>query len=133
MNPTPTTRGRHALRWVLGVGLVFVVVIAMSLQAARRRADERWETVIVMWDEYRREVRPEVAFRLGRETRGGTVFRAWRRVQLSSLHLNMALRQERDFFGSSIEVRMSEFWPSGYLRRIRSLFAEVDVELVVER
>ena len=44
MNHTPTTRPRHALRWVLGVRLVFVVVVGVALQLARRRADERWQS-----------------------------------------------------------------------------------------
>ena len=35
MQPTPTTQGRHALRWVLGVALVFVVVVGIGLQVAR--------------------------------------------------------------------------------------------------
>ena len=46
MEPTPTTRGRHALRWVLSVGLVFVVVVGIALQVARSRADERWDRII---------------------------------------------------------------------------------------
>ena len=47
MEPTPTPRGRHALRWVLGVGLVFVVVVGMALQVARGMADKRWESVVI--------------------------------------------------------------------------------------
>ncbi len=39
MQPISTTLSRNALRWVLGVGLVFVVVVGMSLQAARGGAD----------------------------------------------------------------------------------------------
>ena len=43
MHPTPTTRSHHALRWVLGVGLVFVVVVGMAWHVTQPRADERWE------------------------------------------------------------------------------------------
>ena len=51
MQPTPTTRDRHALRWVLGAGLVFVVVSGMALQVARERADEQWRRVVAHWEE----------------------------------------------------------------------------------
>ena len=51
MQVEPTTRDRHALRWVLGVGLVFVVVVAMALQVARRRALARWESVVTPWED----------------------------------------------------------------------------------
>ena len=46
MQSARKTRGRYALRWVLGVGLVFVVVVGMGLQLARVRAEEQWEIAV---------------------------------------------------------------------------------------
>ena len=168
MQPTPTTRDRHTLRWVLGVGLVFVVVSAMALQMARRQADERWVSVVAHWDEsLQRDAgwgRVLEGFPFGyalarfggqTETLGGNVFRAWRQSRWECQWFTLVLRQERSLFGSNTEGRMSGgvLEPSGVhitagvhmtmnfgvaertpalVDAIRTLFAEVDVELVVE-
>ncbi len=66
-----------------------------------------------------------------RETRGGNMFRAWRRCEWSGLGLPIVVRQERNFFGSSIEARMPGYAPE-QVSALREVFAEVDVELIVE-
>ena len=144
--PTPTTRHRHALPWVLGVGLAFVVVVGMALQTARRRADEGWKSVVTPWEEEwqrsgfvlhggRQAVEwATTGFLLETETRGGNVFRAWREDQWEGQTLaqtfTLVLRQERNFFGSSIEARLSGGAPR-LVEIVRTSFAEVGVDLVV--
>ena len=83
------------------------------------------------WTDYERGVHPDIGFRRRTEIRGGTFFRSWRQVQLTEVLEDFLLRQERILFGSSIEVRVSESWRPESLRRIRTLFAEVDVKIVV--
>ena len=96
MEAEPTTKSRHALRWVLGVGLVFVVVVGMALQVAQRRADERWDTVLVHFEE---GILAEVhATRMldsswRPETRSGNIF-SERRDRLLLWPI-LGLRQER--------------------------------------
>ncbi len=149
MEPTPTTRGRHALRWVLGVGLVFVVVVGMALQVARQRADERWESVLRPPDEvmllilrisleatlFNTKGPQRAAHAMEKITKaatsGGNIFQAWRQHQWEGHKFILVLRQERSFFGSSIEARMTGGEPA-LVDAARAIFAAVDVELVVE-
>jgi len=130
MNPTPTTRGRHALRWVLGVGLVFVVVSAMALQDARRRADERWVSVVSRLD----EEFPSKSWAMGPRpiTRGGTVFREWRQGKWDFIWYHVVVRQERILFGSYIEARASLDWNIVKRANFGLLLAELDIDLVVD-
>ena len=140
MNATSDARGRHALRWVVGAGLVFVVVSGTTLETARRRAEERWMSVVTYWDEGPPRDGPGHTsipislFFSGTETRGGTVFQAWRRLQLDSPGFTIVLRQERNFFGSSVEARISRAGPGldGMVEHIGNLFAPLDVAVVVE-
>ena len=147
MRPTPNTRPRHALRWVLGVAFALAVVVGTSLQMARRRALERWDSVVTPWEEEwqrsgfvmhggRQAVEwATTGFLFETETRGGNVFRAWREDQWEGQTIaqtfTLVLRQERNFFGSSIEARLSGGAPR-LEEIVRTSFAEVDVELVVE-
>ena len=140
MNSTSTTQGRHALRWVLGVGLVFMVVVGMALQVARSRADERWLAVMSHWEKEwpplglvtsrktkifaRRQV-------LLRDTRGGNLLRAWRQSEWESPWFVLVLRQERSLFGNRITARMSGA-TSGREGAVRDVLAPVDVVLVVD-
>ena len=111
MQPTPNTRGRHALRWVLGVGLVFVVISAMALQVARRRADERWESLLTHWDEacpsphraqwsipfdggWREGNGYDLTELLERTQQEGNMFRVNRRVTVYAGGIFLFLRQE---------------------------------------
>ena len=137
MNPTPTTRGRHALRWVLGAALVFVVVVGMALQVARSRADERWESVMSQLREVDGLRTPLWWPRA--ETRGGNVFRGWRQVHVYGLdgpggwggfEFALVVRHERSFFGSNMDVRMSG--EAGLVDTVSAIFTELDIELVVE-
>lgn len=135
MSATPTTRDRHALRWVLCVGLVFVVVVGMGLQAAQRRADERWADVMSHCEEKGMGVSDYRMFHVPgihksfSETRGGNIFREWRQGQW--VRSTIVLRQERSLFGSSLEVHMSGGMP-WQVDVVRDTFAGVDVEVVVE-
>ena len=151
MTPAPNTRGRHALRWVVGVGLVFVVVFGLALQVARQRADERWESVIGHSDEGWGELGPRIVIRsleatLGNgglpgstgsrrttntATSGGNIFLAWRQHQWNSYNYILVVRQERSLFGSSIEARMTGGEPA-LVDAARVEFAAVGVELIVE-
>ena len=135
MEPAPNTKGRHALRWVLSVGLVFVVVVGMALQMAQSRADERWVSVLSHCQERELFFADHMVptghgvIRPFFETRGGNIFRAWRQGKwvLNSI----VLRQERNFFGSNIEARVHRGF-SEQVAAIRAVLAAVDVELVVE-
>ena len=137
MTATPNTRHRHALRWVLGVGLVFVVVVGMALQEARRRADERWNRVYThcLKEMHIQSVKfKQRASGLGSflfVSRGGGFFRDSRLAQLHSLTFSIELRQERSFFGSTFRARLSGGKPEE-IAEIRAIFAELDIELVVE-
>lgn len=157
MNPTPHTQHRHALRWVLGVGLVFVVVVALTLQVVRRRADERWGSLVMHWNE--EWLRNGVLQRVGpqlpvvqqgsdmepiwgllfagqvstcSDTSDGNMFRGWRQATRSGSGMcALVLRQERNFFGSIIVARMSGGEPE-QIEAVRTILAAVDVDLVVE-
>lgn len=159
MNSAPNTRPRHALRWVLGVGLVFLVVSAMALQAARRRTDERWERVMAHWEQATRlsnlykpghygppptnpppGMGPPAPSRrepirylmdIGTERTGGNIFWEWRRCQWGEQFNELVLRQERNLFGSRIEARFSRGLPL-LADHLREVLAAVDIELVVE-
>ena len=138
MQPTPHPRGRHALRWVLGVAFAFVVVVGMALQVARTRADERWDGVMTHggreWplDYMLKSLKmshmsdPPPYFP---ESRGGNIFRGWR--EGTWVLKSIGLRQERNFFGNTIEAHMSGAGPR-LLEAVRAILAEVDVEVIVD-
>ena len=157
MQPTPNTRDRHALRWVLGVGLVFVVVCTVVLQVAWQHADERWASLMMAlepgFDElvvspdlsddsggwYPFGINPEGLRNRGDHMwsdrtwsdRGGNLFRAWRRYNWNGFGFLLVVRQDIKFFGSSIEAKMS----GGVPRQIdaaRAMLAAVDIDLIVE-
>ncbi len=156
VEPDVKVRGRHAQRWMLGVGLVFVVVVGMALQAAQRRAGERWYKVVTHWNEevYEHEVLGIMpAFDVAglppamlpnpftittmthgnyfSDTSGGNIFRSWRQSRWEGYTCTLALRQERGFFGSSTEARMTG-GESALVDAARDVFSAVDIELVVE-
>jgi len=135
---------------VLGAALVFVVVVVMVLQEARRRADERWDRVVTHWESEWRAVPASQLVEwftddagvvlpaptsLG-ESRGGGVFQGWRQDAWPFPGGALVLRQETTLFGSTIEARV--FWrggrvnPPGHIDAIRAIFVAVDVELVFE-
>ncbi len=138
MQPTPTTRGRHALRWVLGVGLGFVVVVAMALQMARRRADERWVRVVAHFKEaWPRSGAVEgwagstAALTFAEEEMGGdSLFGGWRQVVWRGAFFNLVLLQDRNLFASTIEVEMILDNGSQSIRVdvVRGIFTDVDVK-----
>ncbi len=139
MDPTPKNRPRNALRWIVGVGLVFVVVVGATYQIARSRADERWESVMVHLGGDSRHVRPnrhsgapKRLLILKHESGSDGSFRG-RRDSLWEGEGSFALAvwQERRMFGRGIEARMSGGSP-GQIDAVRALFDAVDIELVVE-
>ena len=158
MHPTPNTRPRHALHWVLGVGLAFVVVVAMALQVARRRADDQWEMVLAHWEKEWQDC--EIWQRFGPAHQwieldsapditpsdlggfslpgpsGGGMFSGWRQYTDSPIWFNLHLRQEWHYFGSQIEARMNLTSfpgpPADLVSVVHAILADVDVELVVE-
>ena len=129
---------------VLGLMVGFVAVAGICLQMARIRASERWLDVVDCLHKGAIFVNaglvpggpPPTSFQpvlhspfffSEAETRGGNFFRAWRRFQVGTL----VVRQDRSYFGSSMEARMS----GGDSRRVavvRAILAAVDVEVVVE-
>ena len=157
MNPSPTTRGRDAWKWLLGMTLALAVVVGVALQVARRRAGERWFRGVAHWNEefYSGEVlQPGIpafnvlglppdmvpdfyAFTIRThgtyfsDTSGGNIFQAWRQSRGGSAKCPLVVRQERNFFGSNIEARISGGEP-GQVDAVRAILAAVDVELVVE-
>ena len=150
MNAASTTRPRHALRWVLGVGLVFVVVVGMALHVVRRRADERWESVLTRWDKawpssgnrgfwmnpsegrsrYSRVF--DLTELLDASQQGGNILRGNRRVlYLMEGGVTLDLGQERSHFSSRIDARLSRAKPD-QVEAARAILASFDIELVVE-
>ena len=144
---TPKARGRHALLWVLGMAMVFVVVSAMALQAARRSAGERWDSVVLHCV---KEGVPDAVLERGvlpatsrpgeasalapypaSEIRGGAFLREWRRRKWEAPTFVLILHQERTLLASRIEALVRGSMPSGE-DALRAVFAAVDVELVVE-
>jgi len=123
---------------MLGMMAVSVLAVGIALQVAQRRADERWDSVITHggreWplDYMLRSLKmggipdPPPYFP---ESRGGNIFRGWR--QGTWVLESIGLRQERNFFGNTIEAHMSGAGPR-LLEVVRSILAEVGVELVVE-
>ena len=156
MHPTPTTRHRHALRWVLGVGLVFVVVVGMALQVARRRAEERWNLIVDHWLDNRTsflvvalEHHNEMKFDLQTLEVVNPGFEAWESVPLIHDHRefvedfgffsestewdgNGRLRiiQDRHWFGEQtvVECYYTENWHEALLEELSGVFEQVGVE-----
>ena len=117
-----------------------MVVVAMALQVARSRADERWSSVIRHWDE---EAIPGIAPPLLYPTgvaitidisktapSGGNIFQAWRQHRWEGFTCILVLRQERSFFGSRTEAHMTGGEPR-LVDAVRNVFAAVEVELEI--
>lgn len=106
IHPTPTTRGHHALWWVLGVAVVFAVVMLVGLQMAERRAAEEWERALLHlqaygWEALEGDLTSEA---IGGSLRvEGNYLRSLRSCQLfkggSSM---MAVDQARVYFGRTM-------------------------------
>ena len=151
MEPTPNIRGRHASWWVVGVGLAFVVVVAMALQVARQRAEDQRENVVTALEAITIPAitDPEIDSREGqresgtdlsslyelpyrrRRTSGGNFHQAWNQYDWQGHVFTLVVRQERAFFGSNIEARISGSVPK-QIDAARAILAVVDVDLVVE-
>lgn len=147
-NATPATRDRHALRWVVGVGIVFVVVVVMGLQVVRSRADERWESVLTRWDKAwssgsrghwlntseggSADMRwLDLTELLDASQQGGNMLRGNRRVlYYRGGGVLLTLSQERRHFSSQIDAHLSRAKP-GEVDVARAILAEFDIELVV--
>ncbi len=143
MNFNSTTRPRLGLRWVLGVGLVFVVVSAMALQAARSRAGERWREVVAHWQAGLQsyDVMWPGYWTLNPITYGptypddtyqtGNIFRGRRMARWTSDRTLVTLLQNRRFFGSMVVARISATRQED-VDAIRVVFDEIGIELIVE-
>ena len=136
-------RDRHAMRWVLGTALAFLVVVAMGLLSARLQASERWLQAVAYCEEDVQRidaleswVGPTPSrFFSETETRGGNVFRGWRRGEWDALAYNLVLLQKHNWFGNSIEARMYldvADSRSALADAVRELFAVVSIEVVIE-
>ena len=145
MEVAPSTQGRNVLQWMLGLMLVSVLAIGLGLQMARSRADGQWLSVMAQMHEgdVLRGGDPSMPpptsvppitfaplFWPQAETRGGNVFRAWREVHLDGLEFALVVRQERSFFGSSMDALMSG--EAGLVDTVSAILDRVAVELIVE-
>ena len=130
-----------------------MVVVAMALQVARSRADERWRSLEThfgedwlsadkIWGGAPFQIQALSGRVLGEgllqalvsawpSGEGGDMLREWRHAIWRGPGFWVVLRQERILFGTSIEAHMY----GGRLEDIepaRATLAEFDIELVVE-
>ena len=139
MNHTPSTRSRHALRWVLGVALAFVVLMLVGLQMAERRAAEEWERALAhLQDSGWKLAEYSIAYSDGRVESGtvsvrGNYLGSARECSLGKGPLSVVLLQHRRFFGSSMRGAIGPF-DEAHWTDIEALLQEVgvDIELAVE-
>ena len=138
MDPTPSSRGRNVLRWVVGAALVFVVVAAMALQVARQRADDAWNEALAHLQDSGWEVVELMSlFSDGTKTRyteqvSGNYLRALRRCELSKGYCDIALSQPRTLFSSHLEAHVIDAEEPGLVDAAREDFAAEGIELSVE-
>ncbi len=130
MNPTPNTRHRHVLRWVLGSALVFVALVVIVLDVVQRQADERWALALAHLQDSGWVISElDYIDWLGEDTSSS------RECLLStgswSTGLGMLeLRQFRASYGSRMEARIVQGIEPIQVEAVRDFLAAVDIELV---
>ena len=138
MDAALNTRGRHALRWVLGVGLVFVVISAMGLQFARSRADDAWNEALarVQNSGWRLQkgwpYNTDGNFPMATPDVSGNYLRAARHGFILDSDCAIILTQTRTLFGSHFAAYVVGAYP-GHGDALRDIFAAEGIELSVER
>jgi len=130
------------------------VVVALALQVARQRADQRWQSLEThfgedwysadkIWEGAPIQIQavsgrglatgiPQALVDDWPGDDGGDMFREWRNAIWRGPGFWVVLRQERSLFGDSIEAHMY----GGLLEDIepaRATLAEFEIELVVEQ
>jgi len=129
-NPTPTPRHRHALRWVVGSALVFVVLVVIVLDVVQRQADERWALALAHFQDSGWVISEVVYIDMLGE---GTSFRHECHLSTGSWSTGLGmlqLRQFRALFGSRIEARIVEGIEPIQVEAVRDFLAAVEIELV---
>jgi len=159
MDTPQSTRGRHVWKWLLGAGLVFVVVSAMALQSARRRAYQHWVRVVQHWVdnqtrflevvlEHHNEMTDDLELlesytvfvgggvlpvRIQDHREFTVAFPPFHTSSRRGVGARLRVLQVQKWFGERVlaECYFTEPWHEALLEELSSILDEVDVELTV--